>query len=322
MDARDLSRQQFLQDFFGTDYTLTPLTGDASFRHYYRISQGDDHFLLMDAPPDKESVAQFVHVANLFGQVVNTPDIIKKDIKNGFLLLQDFGTVQFADVLDGNNQALYQNAFTTLVHLQSLPTDDLPLYSTQLLSDELSLFCDWFIPYVGATTPACWQDVCTHLINHLHTQPQVVVHRDYHSRNLMLADDTLGVIDFQDAVVGSYAYDVASLVRDAYIDQDGDWVMARLHDAHTILAPTLPFEQFCYDVALNGVQRGLKVLGIFVRLSQRDGKDRYLANLPKVLQDTKDQLAVVLAKDQNPSLSAFANYLHTIQLPTPKANHD
>lgn len=321
MDTRSTLRQQFLQDFFGTEYTLAPLTGDASFRHYYRISQGRDHFLLMDAPPDKESVAQFVHVATLFCQVVNTPDIIKKDIKNGFLLLQDFGSTQFADMLDGDNQARYQNAFATLAHLQRLKTDDLPLYNTQLLSDELSLFCEWFIPYVGAATPVCWQDFCTHLIAKIHTQPQVVVHRDYHSRNLMLTDDTLGVIDFQDAVIGSYAYDVASLVRDAYIDEDNDWVMARLEDAHKILAPTLPFEQFCYDVALNGVQRGLKVLGIFVRLSQRDGKDRYLANLPKVLQDTKDQLAVVLAKDKSPSLSAFADYLQTIDLPT-KGDND
>lgn len=317
MTATD-ARHQAMTDFLGKaltgEYRIESLAGDASFRRYHRIYQGDSSYLLMDAPPEKESVDSFVTVAGVLSSVVNVPDILYKDMAAGFLLLQDFGVVEFAhEITDGDNASLYKKALESLKQLQSLKVKDaavsayIPPYSCEKLLEEMALFWDWFLPYVGyqadETDTALWKRFTDAIARAVEKQPDVVVHRDYHSRNLMLDknSDRLGVIDFQDALVGSYVYDLVSLVRDAYIRFDEAWVADRLKDAYEILAVAddfgKDFPTFLTDVNVMGVQRHLKVLGIFVRLCQRDGKTRYLADIPTVMKDLLAELTYLGGAD-------------------------
>lgn len=282
----------FLDSFFVNGYRIESLAGDASFRRYHRIFWGNDTYLLMDAPPDKESVAEFVAVADVLGQAVNVPNILKKDVDNGFLLLQDFGEVEFAHLIksDNDNNELYKKALLTLKGIQSIDPNvaNLPPYSDEKYATEMNLFVEWFLPYLGQTIHhELWENLKQTVIADVQAQPKVVVHRDYHSRNLM-ADknsDRLGVIDFQDALIGAYTYDLVSLVRDAYIDVDENWVNAQINECYKILKPNTDLTTFTKEVNVMGVQRHLKVLGIFVRLYQRDGKQKYLGNIPKVMND-------------------------------------
>lgn len=345
----------FLQLFFkDTPYQLERLAGDASFRCYYRISTDGESYLLMDAPPTHESVAQFVVVARLLENVVNVPDMMACDVDHGFLLLQDFGDVQFAQCLTPKdnpkdsschntkntapnqlrptqgyrNQALYQMAWNTLAQIQTIAPSrtHLSCYHDNRLDEEMMLFWHWFLPYVGVAPSEqavqLWTELKETIIQSVLAMPKVVVHRDYHSRNLMIDkhSDRLGVIDFQDALIGSYSYDVVSLVRDAYIDSDEPWVAMCLADAYAILQIEQRFGrnfgQFVQDVNIMGVQRLLKVLGIFVRLYRRDGKARYLADIPKVMRDL---LAVLdmLAHDGTMSVVGdFRAWLDEIVIPS------
>lgn len=293
----------FLDKFFDVPYRVESLAGDASFRRYHRIYADSKSYLLMDAPPDKENVALFIEVAHILSQAVNVPDILQQDLDKGFLLLQDFGQVEFAHKLDeSDNQALYALALTTLADLQTINPSQTTLaaYSDEKLDEEMELFWQWFLPYIDVVaddeTQALWADVKQKIIIQVQQMPKVVVHRDYHSRNLMIdkASDKLGVIDFQDALVGSYTYDVVSLVRDAYIKTDEAWVEARLIDAYRLMQIDQRFgvdlDRFIQDINVMGVQRHLKVLGIFVRLYRRDGKARYLADIPKVMRDLLAEL--------------------------------
>lgn len=303
-DLRHTMMMQFLTMHLGDDFEIKSLLGDASFRRYHRIYKDDVSYLLMDAPPQKESVQLFVDVAKIFNQVVNAPTIIQEDIDNGFLLLQDFGEVEFAHlILDkAKKEQHYTKALQTLTQLQTLNIYDehiqsviLP-YTDEKYYDEMDLFSEWFLPFIGHNLSndeqLLWQSFKNILIKHIQNQPKVVVHRDYHSRNLMQdkASDELGVIDFQDALIGAYSYDLVSLIRDAYIDDKKDWVHQKIEEFYKMADIDKPFEQFCFDVNVMGVQRHLKVLGIFVRLYQRDGKDKYLANIPKQWQDLNDEL--------------------------------
>lgn len=297
-------------------YQLDSLHGDASFRRYHRLtfSQPTDEqkngYIVMDAPPDKESLTEFVAVAQLFAPYVNVPDIIAQDMSKGFLVLQDFGQVEFAHLLvDASNQQVndyYQWAMQTLAELQRIDvtlakeTANLPFYDKQKLLTEMFLFTDWFLPYIHVDVTEdfqkIWQPFCQMVIEAVLSQPQVVVHRDYHSRNLMQdqADSTrLGVIDFQDAVIGAYTYDLVSLLRDAYVDWQEEQVSVWIQDFLSHQPEHLKSESvqaFTSDVAIMGVQRHLKVLGIFIRLSERDGKKRYLADIPKVMKDLMFEL--------------------------------
>lgn len=316
---RHATMMNFLNAHINEAFQVESLAGDASFRRYHRIVLQDKTYLLMDAPPEKESVVEFVHVANILSQKVNVPDIIAQDIAQGFLLLQDFGTVEFAHEIAKENadiHALYHKALTTLVELQKIPTSaDLPLYSPEKLASEMDLFSEWFLPYVGVTldddAQALWQDVKNQILTDIETQPKVIVHRDYHSRNLMMdkGSDDLGVIDFQDAVIGAYTYDLLSLVRDAYIDFDEDWVENQIKVFYDLKAPQVDLQTFTHQVNVMGVQRHLKVLGIFIRLSQRDGKDRYLQNIPKVMTDLLYELSWLSQRD-NGVYQAFLAWLN------------
>ena len=312
------SRQQamtdFLHSFFGdTPFRIDSLAGDASFRRYHRIVLTDGStkfaktYMLMDAPPELESVDSFVHVATFMDDVVNVPSIVADNIPQGFLLLQDFGNVEFAHILrqanllpDGQQQIndLYHWAMDSLLTLQTLPLEgdasQLPPYDAERLQSEMALFTEWFLPYLNVKlddeAKELWQNLNQAVARQVTHQPQVVVHRDYHSRNLMQDQyypKDLGIIDFQDAVIGAYTYDLVSLLRDAYVD----WSDHKIDAWATYFYDKLPKslqpskDQFLLDMNVMGLQRHLKILGIFVRLAQRDGKMRYLSDIPKVWRD-------------------------------------
>ncbi len=341
------SRQQqlmlWVQNALGQqDVVLNSLPGDASSRQYHRVQLGEDksasaRYIVMDAADEQEAMAQFITVATLMAPAINVPDILGQDLANGFLLLQDFGAVEFAHLLVDEPaetiDAHYQSAMQTLIELQRISVDTasktykIPLYDAAILDREMDLFSEWFIPYIGAALDTTlWHNSKTALINAILAQPQVVVHRDYHSRNLMQdqADTSrLGVIDFQDALIGAYSYDLVSLVRDAYVDWPDMQVTKWIHDfwhrqQQAGLEHASSAAQFENDVNIMGVQRHLKVLGIFIRLSKRDGKDRYLADIPKVMRDLLlelDWLGVHGSEDIKSAVLPFNEWLRTIVLP-------
>ena len=312
------TRQQQLDDwlrqvFENQAFSLESLPGDASARRYHRIqliaSNQDDatktaRYIVMDSADEQDAMQQFINVAKLMSQAINVPTLIAQDVTKGFLVLQDFGAVEFAHLLVGATPKqvndYYQSAMQTLVALQQIPVEtaksqhQLPDYDTALLNREMNLFSEWFIPHIGVTLDkALWENLKSALIEQILLQPQVIVHRDYHSRNLMQdqADNTrLGVIDFQDAVIGAHSYDLVSLLRDAYVEWSEAQITQWIHDFWQLqkqagLLTTDSAEQFESQVNIMGVQRHLKVLGIFIRLYERDGKSRYLADIPKVMRD-------------------------------------
>src|SRR5450830_1133522 len=259
--------------------TLRPASADASFRRYFRVDTPDKKTLIvMDAPPPQEDVRPFIHVADVFGKTgVSVPSVLAQDVDRGFLLLSDLGSTTYLNQLNNDTaHKLYIDAIDALVLLQTQSKPDvLPEYDRALLSRELQLFPDWYIT------------------KHLNlAQAQVYVHRDYHSRNLMvLPGGNPGIIDFQDAVYGPITYDLVSLLRDAYIQWDEemvlDWVIRyweRAKRAGLSVAPDI--DTFYRDFEFMGLQRHLKVLGIFARLYHRDGKDAYLKAMPLVMEYT------------------------------------
>ena len=313
-NTRQQQLESWLQQVFASQkFILDSLPGDASARQYHRIQLLDNdknnatetaRYIVMDSADEQEALQQFINVAKLMSAAINVPTLMAQDVAKGFLVLQDFGTVEFAHLLVGATSAqiddYYQLAMQTLVALQAVPVatarsaHQLPDYDTALLTREMDLFSDWFIPHIGvALNKTLWGNLKSALINEILLQPQVIVHRDYHSRNLMQdqADKThLGVIDFQDAVIGAYSYDLVSLLRDAYVDWSEQQVTHWIHDFWQLqqqagLETANSAEQLANDVNIMGVQRHLKVLGIFIRLYERDGKNRYLADIPKVMRD-------------------------------------
>jgi len=281
---------------------IRPASADASFRRYFRVRDTNtgQTFVVMDAPPDKEDCEPFVHITRLLrGVGVNAPDIITMDLAQGFLLLDDLGDRQYLDHLDVNNcEGLYKDALTALTNMQRIE-DHLPPYDRQRLSDEMGLFEPWYLNrHLGISLDSKQQVVLGSifdlLIESALEQPQVFVHRDYHSRNLMLVDDNNpGVIDYQDAVIGPVTYDLVSLFKDCYIE----WPRARIEawlDSYlrqTTVDIPVDRKRFIRWFDLMGVQRHLKVLGIFCRLNYRDGKPQYLNDLPLTLKYVLDSCA-------------------------------
>ena len=281
--------------------TLAPASSDASFRRYFRVHGHSNSLIIMDAPPSHEDSKPFIHVAKLFLNAgLNVPKILETDLEQGFLLLSDLGSQTYLSAL--NNQSapkLYQDATTALIKMQVASTADcLPHYDKALLSRELMLFPEWYLQkHLGMelsnTQTAELQQVFEVILNNNLAQAPVWVHRDYHSRNLMVTDDqNPGILDFQDAVYGPITYDLASLFRDAYIEweeqEQMDWLIRYWEQARKAKLPVQDqFGEFYKDFEWMGLQRHLKVLGIFARLYHRDGKDAYLQNIPLVLKYTR-----------------------------------
>ena len=296
----------------GQPYDLAPASADASFRRYFRatFADGSPSRIVMDAPPEKEDVRPWLHVAELFRAAgAHVPEVLAQDLDHGFLLLSDLGSTTYLNALhtpagqepDLHRAAhLYADALGALAAIQSASRPGvLPEYDRALLLRELQLFPEWYIArHKGVTlTDAETAKLNTAFERILAVnlaEPQVFVHRDYHSRNLMLLEPSAGlganpgIIDFQDAVYGPISYDLVSLFKDAYIRWDEDFILDMLirywETAKKLGLPVrAEFADFHRDFEWMGVQRHIKVLGIFARLCHRDGKDGYLADMPLVM---------------------------------------
>lgn len=281
--------------------TLRSASSDASFRRYFRIDGPTQSFIIMDAPPPHEDVTPFVRIAQrLKLAALNVPQVLAQDLVQGFLLLSDLGSQLYLPALveareRGQSDLAYQlmqDAITALVHWQTrLSGDGLPVFDEALLRRELELFPQWCVGVEHGikwvvSEQALWGQVCEALVASAMAQPQVVVHRDYMPRNLMLSMPNPAILDFQDAVLGPLSYDVASLIRDAFYsweeDQEIDIAVRYWQAAGTAGLPVNPdFGEFWRQLEWMGLQRHLKVLGIFCRLKHRDGKPKYSEDLPR-----------------------------------------
>ncbi len=297
MDRAEQLRE-WLNATLGVETRIAPASDDASFRRYFRVRRGDSQssLIAMDAPPDKESCAQFVRVAGLFAEAgVHVPAIHAQDLDQGFLLLSDLGDSTYLSALDERSAGvLYGHALDALIQIQLASRPGvLPDYDRGLLEKEMRLFPEWYVSgqLQWELTPAQAEGLenafSAILANNL-AQAHVFVHRDYHSRNLMVCDPCPGILDFQDAVYGPVTYDLVSLLRDAYIAWEEerviDWAVRYWDKARSARLPVAgEFADFYRDFEWMGVQRQLKVLGIFARLSLRDGKNGYLTDQPRVM---------------------------------------
>lgn len=292
--------ERWLQDQFPAQpFTLQPASADASFRRYFRAALGDRTFIVMDAPPQREDCTPFLRVAEILAASgVHVPEILAQNLDLGFLLLSDLGNTTFLQALNdqpGDAGQLYGEAMDALISMQlSHQAENLPAYDEALLQRELDLFPDWYIAKhlqadLSEQQQAVLRAVFARILQNNLAQPRVLVHRDYHSRNLMVALPNPGVIDFQDAVFGPVTYDLVSLFKDAYIRWDEerilDWTIRYWEKARKAGLPVAAdFAEFYRDFEWMGVQRHLKVLGIFARLNYRDGKANYLNDMPLVME--------------------------------------
>jgi len=294
-DARLPALTHWLQaQLPGQGFSLAPASNDASFRRYFRVTLPERTLIAMDAPPPREDCRPFVKVAQLLRQAgLHAPTILAQDIEQGFLLLSDLGTQTYLQVLDEDNaDALFRDATTALIDWQQATRDGvLPPYDEALLQRELDLFPDWYIArHLGVTLSPDQRETLAEvnrlLIASALAQPQVYVHRDYMPRNLMQSEPNPGVLDFQDAVHGPISYDVVSLFRDAYLSWEEervlDWAIRYWERAKRVGLPVREdFGEFYREFEWMGLQRHLKVLGIFARIFYRDGKPGYLDDTPR-----------------------------------------
>ncbi len=316
-------RAQALQQFArkalaGGNLDIRPASADASFRSYWRIAGAGPTRIVMDAPPDKEDIGPWLDVAARLRQAgVHAPEVLAVDRAQGFVLMQDLGTRTYLPELRDNTvDALYGDALDALLRMQAtVDVAGLPVYDRARLVAEMELLPEWFLRRHLGFAPECeeWDVIeaaFTFLVHAAQEQPRAFVHRDFHSRNLLVLEaGGPGVIDFQDAVSGPLSYDLVSLLRDCYIEWDAErvdgWVEAyriRLRAAH-LLDSEVDAQRFRRWFDLMGLQRHIKVLGIFCRLWYRDGKAQYLGDLPLVWR-----YAIGVAR-RYPELAAFASLL-------------
>ncbi len=315
-DSRIESIQHWLQQCWPKPLSnLRPASADASFRRYFRVDEAGSgrSLIVMDAPPAYEDCRPFVHITELIrGVGVNAPEILAQDIEQGFLLLADLGNRTYLDHLPGNADALYSDAIDALIRMQGIHSD-LPAYDASLLTQEMALLEQWYLNvHLGVTLDGGQKQVLENamqlLVDNALEQPQVFVHRDYHSRNLMVADaNNPGVIDYQDAVIGAVTYDLVSLFKDCYIEWPRERVEHWLAQYLDKCGQRFEHQQFIRWFDLMGVQRHLKVLGIFARLNHRDGKSQYLNDLPLTLK------YVLNTCDHYAELHALRNLLTKVQ---------
>lgn len=297
--SRTLQLEQWLSQRFGAgQFTFAPASEDASFRRYFRVASGKgETCIAMDAPPEQEDCRPFVKVAHLFADAgVHVPQVLAADYEHGFLLLSDLGSRMYLQALDRDSAPrLYDDATGALVAIQRASRADvLPPYGRELLLRELRLFPDWYVARELEATLSARQsktlaDIFERILANNLAQPHVYVHRDYHSRNLMVSDPNPGILDFQDAVYGPITYDLVSLFKDAYVSWEEelvlDWIIRYWEKARRAGLPVdADFSVFYRDFEWMGVQRHIKVLGIFARLCHRDGKSGYLKDMPLVMR--------------------------------------
>ena len=303
-------------------YEIAPASADASFRRYFRASFDGKSLIVMDAPPDKEDCGPFIQIGRAMREMgLNVPEILADDLKQGFLLLSDLGKTSYLEQLNQDTVGrLYGDAIGALATLQVCGhnySEIFPPYDRELLMAEMELFREWFLSrHLGISlTPEqhkVLDQVFDVLVKSALEQPQVCVHRDYHSRNLMVCEQhNPGIIDFQDAVMGPFTYDLVSLLRDCYIEwpreQVEAWALGFQELAlHSGIIKEENDEQFLKWFDLMGIQRHLKAIGIFARLNIRDNKPGYLADIPRTLGYVLD------VSSRYPELSELHNLLNTL----------
>ncbi|HEX7812488.1 MAG TPA: phosphotransferase [Burkholderiales bacterium] len=301
MDRYALLQEWLHRQLAERAFSLAPASADASFRRYFRVTLAESTLIAMDAPPPQEDCRPFVRVAALMGDAgLHVPKVLASDLESGFLLLTDLGNLTYLSAINERNaDAMFSDATDALLRWQlASRTDVLPPYDEALLRRELDLFPEWYIGrHLGLKLSAGQQEslqsiFAAVLASNL-AQPRVYVHRDYMPRNLMVSEPNPGVLDFQDAVHGPISYDVASLFKDAFISwEEGrvlDWTVRYWEKARKAGLPVNPdFGEFYRDFEWMGLQRHLKVLGIFARICHRDGKPDYVKDTPRFLRYVRD----------------------------------
>jgi len=302
-DSRRAALERWLAPQFGIPFTLAPASEDASFRRYWRATLEDGRtYVAMDAPPDKEDCRPFVRVARMLAAAgVHAPEVLAQELGRGFLLLSDLGARTYLAALtegepinDASAAALFADATEALLRWQlATRPGALPPYDEALLRREMSLFPEWYVgrhlkKELSPAQQERLESVFVLLVKSALAQPVVYVHRDYMPRNLMVSEPNPGVLDFQDAVLGPISYDMVSLVRDAFISWEDervlDWVVRYWEKARRLGLPVdADFGEFWRALEWMGLQRHLKVLGIFARIHYRDGKPKYLEDVPRFI---------------------------------------
>lgn len=291
--TRDQRLIQWLSSLYSSNIKLISVSGDASFRKYYRFNYTGQSLIVMDSSPELENNQPFIDVSGLLKEyALHVPHILHQDMEQGFFVISDLGDRLLLDELNADSvDHFYPLAFEEIIKLHTVDTKSLPKYDSALLQREMQLFSDWYLTKhkninLSAQAQTSLSNTYELLEQNALDQPQVFVHRDYHSRNLMIVDEhTLGIIDYQDAVLGPITYDLVSLLRDCYID----WPPTKIEEWLQLFLSKLPaeqqvdFAQFSRWFDLMGVQRHLKAVGIFCRLNYRDNKPAYLNDIPRTM---------------------------------------
>ena len=320
------SLQQFLNPHFKEDeYQLAAITGDASFRRYFRVNTGDQSYIVMDSDPDKLDNTPYIELNKVFSQHgFKLPKILQADEKQGFFLLSDLGNTHLADLLGDEDRTLHYKHLIKLSAqwAQIPPAQYMKVFDGEFLQFELSIFRDWLVDnfiaeQLSADEQQMWQQACELLVNNALEQPIVTVHRDFHSRNIMRTGQQWAIIDYQDAVQGPVCYDLVSLLRDCYFklpEQELDYLLHYAYDefSEQQLLQDTSFAMFKRWFDLTGVQRHLKAAGIFCRLKLRDGKSGYLNNVLPTLTYISN------VSKEYPELTALGQWIEQIIIPQTK----
>ncbi len=316
--SREHIKKQFLDDYLGQKYTVNSLPADASFRSYERITTNNQTYILMDAPPDKETVSSFIKVGEfLYALDFSAPEILHKDMANGLVLLEDFGCNNYCKILSkgqkyNTESLLYHKAIDVLIALHKTKISiDIPRYTKKMLLNETSLLIDWYFPALRGEdlTPSLKKEyiaIWSQLLDTILSKSQHLVLRDYHAENLMWLEDRVGIrrvglLDFQDAVIGPAAYDIVSLLEDARRDVGND--IAQMMINYYLEVTNLSRKDFLVDYAILGAQRNCKIIGIFARKALRDNNHHYLKLLPRVW-------SYILNNLNNPLLEPLKNWFN------------
>ncbi|MEQ5875973.1 phosphotransferase [Pseudoalteromonas sp. NFXS39] len=320
------SLQQFLNPHFKEDeYQLAAITGDASFRRYFRVNTSEQSYIVMDSDPNKLDNTPYIELNKVFSQHgFKLPKILQADEKQGFFLLSDLGNTHLADLLGDEDRTLHYKHLIKLSAqwAQIPPAQYMKVFDGEFLQFELSIFRDWLVDnFIGEkfcdAELQMWQEACELLVNNALEQPIVTVHRDFHSRNIMRTGQQWAIIDYQDAVQGPVCYDLVSLLRDCYFklpEQELDYLLHYAYDefCEQKLLQDISFTMFKRWFDLTGVQRHLKAAGIFCRLKLRDGKSGYLSNVLPTLTYISN------VSKEYPELTALGQWIEQTIIPLTK----
>ncbi len=324
-DPRFLALNSWIARTLGDDAQVALISGDASFRRYFRVQLPKQSFIAMDSPPDLVPVAPFIALANAYqARGIKAPEVKAAELSQGFLLLSDLGDTQLLDALNSDNVSHYYGRALALLDqvltITEADGESLPDYDDEFVLRELNIFLEWLVQHhlrlnIDNQAREMIDECFGLLIDNVALQPKVGMHRDYHSRNLMLCDDELAVIDFQDAVIGPITYDAVSLLRDCYVRWP-DEVITPLIAQHYqqmrtlgLIEETVSLSQYRRWFDLMGMQRHLKAAGIFCRLNYRDAKPGYMKDIPLTLSYVRDIGA------QYPEFTPFITWLDTQVIP-------